>query len=187
MTTQLKVLYWNIHGIHSTTIGEKQKDPKFQEVVSHHDIICISELHTDIDISIQGFTVLKQKFRKKNHKGPKIGGGIAVYARQNMAKNFELIPTSNADSIWVKTVPTTGETIQLGFFYCSPEKVNSKVMETVNGEVQKLASEVNTYILGDFNARTKTECENLIYDKSDEDMGVPSGMLRARHASPPQL
>ena len=177
MTTQLKVLYWNIHGIHSTTIGEKQKDPKFQEVVSHHDIICISELHTDIDISIQGFTVLKQKFRKKNHKGPKIGGGIAVYARQNMAKNFELIPTSNADSIWVKTVPTTGETIQLGFFYCSPEKVNSKVMETVNGEVQKLASEVNTYILGDFNARTKTECENLIYDKSDEDLGVPSGML----------
>ena len=95
MTTHLKCLYWNIHGISSRVIGDKNKDTTFLDITCKFDVICLSELHTDKDISIPGFTVKKQKFRPKTHKGPKIGGGIAVYVKQNVSKNFQLIPNNN--------------------------------------------------------------------------------------------
>lgn len=89
MTRQhIKVLYWNIHGIYSRVIGEKNKDPDLLNILSQFDIVCISELHTDKNISIPGFMPKKQKFRTKKHKGPKIGGGIAVYVKQNIAKKL---------------------------------------------------------------------------------------------------
>ena len=76
---KLRCLYWNIHGISSKVIGEKNNNPEFLKTVSGYDVICISELHTKDIISIPGFYLKKQKFRQKKHKGPKIGGGIAVY------------------------------------------------------------------------------------------------------------
>ena len=171
----IKVLYWNIHGIDSQVIGEKQKDPKFIEIVSQYDIVCISELHTAKDISIQGFSVKKQKFRVKTHKGPKISGGIAVYVKQNLAGNFQVIPNNNIDSIWIRTTPQTGEVIQLGFFYCSPENKKQNTWETTEKEIVRLTNG-NTYLFGDFNARIRVECENVVYDKFDDDMGVPTKM-----------
>ena len=42
----------------------------------------------------------------------------------------------------------------------------------VNDEIQQFSSGQNTLILGDFNARIKTVCENIAYDKSDEYFGV---------------
>ena len=72
----LKCLYWNMHGITSKITGDKSKDPKFLSIISKYDILCLSELHTQKEISIPGFRLKKQKFRPKLHKGPKIGGGI---------------------------------------------------------------------------------------------------------------
>ena len=90
----LNCLYWNIHGISSKILGEKTKDKRFLETISTFDIIGISELHTKNYLSIPGFQSKKQKFRPKKHKGPKIGGGIAVFIKQNIAKNFQLIPNN---------------------------------------------------------------------------------------------
>ena len=94
MTRQLlRILYWNIHGINSSVIGEKNTDPEFLKITQQHDIVCLSELHTKKAISLPGFTTKKQKFRKKQHKGPKIGGGIAVYVKQDIAKTFTFSQT----------------------------------------------------------------------------------------------
>ena len=69
------------------------------------------------------------------HKGPEIGGGIAVFVNQKVANNFRLIPNENVDSIWIKTSlgmdEGKGET-RLGFFYCSPEKKDSNFFDIVN-------------------------------------------------------
>ena len=164
-----------MHGIYSRSIGDKHKDPKFIEIVSQYDVVCISELHTKNKISIPGYTVIKQKFRTKKHKGPKIDGGIGVYVRQSISKNFRLIPTNNEDSIWIKTTPEAGDVINLGFYYCSPESESSTFTETHGKEIERMADN-KTYIFGDFNARTKTECENIMHDKFDDDMGIPTTM-----------
>ena len=164
-----------MHGISSKILGEKNKDPHFIKIIQGYDVVALSELHTQINISIPGFHLKKQKFRTKNHKGPKIGGGIAVFVNQNVADNFRLLPNDNIDSIWIKTsLGVERHETRLGFFYCSPERKNSNFnfFDTVNTEVEKLSNGNNTYIFGDFNARTKTVCENIVHDKSDETLGI---------------
>ena len=170
----LRCLYWNIHGISSRILGNKNEDPEFLEIISDFDIICLSELHTNKIISLPGFYLKKQKFRRKNHKGPKIGGGIAVYINQNIANNFRIIQNDNEDSIWIRCI-NSNDTV-LGFYYCSPENGNSNFFDTVNGEIEKFKNDKNFLIFGDFNARTRTECENVVHDKYDENFGIQSKM-----------
>ena len=161
-----------MHGISSKILGDKSKDKKFLEIVSAYDVVGISELHTNNYISIPGFISKKQKFRTKKHRGPKIGGGIAVFVKHNIADNFKLIPSDDVDSIWIKTFVGTNET-RIGFFYCSPENEGSTfLINTVSSQIEKHSNGHNTYIFGDFNARTKTVCENISYDKSDDFLGV---------------
>ena len=146
-------------------------------MINNFDVIAISELHSKVNIQIPGFHLKKQKFRTKKHKGPKIGGGIAVYVKQDVASNFRLIPNDNVDSIWLKTSLGLGENeVRLGFYYCSPEKKGSNSFEVVCEEIEKLNNGKNTYIFGDFNARTKTICENIVQDKMDETLGIQTVM-----------
>ena len=168
---RIRCLYWNLHGISSKTLGEKNKDPNFLRIIASFDVIGLSELHTNNIISLPGFSLKKQKFRDKKHKGPKIGGGIAVYVKHDIANNFKIIPNNNVDSIWIKTTGSEDET-HFGFFYCSPDNGNSDFFEVVNKEIENLNIVSNTYIFGDFNARTKTVCENITHDKFDEQLGI---------------
>ena len=171
--TKLRCLYWNMHGISSQIIGEKNQDPHFLSIIKDFDVVALSELHTKSNISIPGFHLKKQKFRPKAHKGPKIGGGIAVYLNQEVASNFRLIPNNNVDSIWIKTSLGLGEDeLRLGFYYCSPERKGSNNFDTVVDEINKMNNNKNTYIFGDFNARIKTVCENIVQDKTDETLGI---------------
>ena len=76
-------------------------------------------------------------------------------------------------------IKTSGTEIEshFGFFYCSPENGNSDFFEKVNEEIQKHNTVKNTYIFGDFNARTKTVCENIAHDKFDEHLGVENMLV----------
>ena len=163
--TKLRCLYWNIHGISSKIIGDKNNNPEFLKNVSEYDVICISELHTNDTVSIPGFYLKKQKFRPKKNRSPKIGGGIAVYINQKLGGNFWLIPNENVDSIWIRSMESD-ETV-LGFYYCSPDYGDSDFYEVVQDEIEKFSNSRNTFIFGDFNARTKNECENITQDKYD--------------------
>ena len=62
----LKCLYWNIHGVSSQLIGEKNNDSHFVNIVQDYGIIAISELHTRVSISIPGFYLKKQNLDQKN-------------------------------------------------------------------------------------------------------------------------
>ena len=81
----LKCMFWNIHGIHSKTLGNKTSNPDFLNIIQDYDIIGLGELHTETYLNIPGFTVKKQKIRPKKHKGPKIAGGIAVLIKNHLA------------------------------------------------------------------------------------------------------
>ena len=146
----LKCIYWNIHGITSKILGDKTEDPEFLKTISECDIIGLSELHTDKPISIPGFSVIKQRIRPKHHKGPKIGGGLAVLIKHNIAHKFQLIPKNNIDSIWIKTSKTPQDKeVCLGFYYCSPEVTNtSNFFEMVNHEVDLYNNKENTFLGG---------------------------------------
>ena len=64
----LKIAYWNIHGVKSKVIEDKLSDREFLNKISKRDILGLAELHTDEEISIPGFKLIKQKFRAKTSK-----------------------------------------------------------------------------------------------------------------------
>ena len=94
------LLYWNIHGQVTEIVGNKFTDIEFLKVCKDYDILGISELHTDTTPSIKGFKLIKDK--KRQSKGPKKSGGIAVFAKKEIAHMVKLIPNNHKDSIWVK-------------------------------------------------------------------------------------
>ena len=72
MKNKIKICCWNIHEIKSQ------------------------------DLFIPGYRLLKQKIRKKTHRGPKIGGGIAVFVKEELCDSAHVVPNSNEDSICIK-------------------------------------------------------------------------------------
>ncbi len=99
----IKICYWNIHGRKSPLIKDKLLDPEFIKKLKDSDIVSLTELHTEeTDLFIPGYKILKQKIRKKTNKGPKIGGGIAVFAKESIFDSTHVVPNTNENSIWIK-------------------------------------------------------------------------------------
>ena len=123
------ILFWNVHGQVTKTIGNKFTDVEFLNVCKNFDILGVAELHTNSTPGIKGFKLIKNKIRTKLHKGPKISGGIAVFAKKEISHMVRLVPNDNEDSIWVRLPKeSTGEVndIYIGTCYISPPGRNSK-------------------------------------------------------------
>ena len=139
-----------IHGWSSKVIGNKLIDPEFLEKVSKFDIVALSELHSEEELSLPGFISIKQKIRKKVHMGPKIAGGIGIFAKEKYVGIIDLVPNKNPDSIWIRIKKET----------CNePEDVYIGSAFKKRGTV---------LIQGDLNARVGIETDYVEFDKSDE-------------------
>ena len=126
---EIKICYWNIHGKKSELIKNKLLDHDFIEKLQGSDIVALSELHTEeTDVFIPGYKLLKQKIRKKTHSGPKIGGGIAVFAKENIFDSTHVVPNTNENSVWIKLKNKSpiGSDLFIGSYYISPagKKIN---------------------------------------------------------------
>ena len=67
---KIKICYWNVHGVKSQIIGDKLLDPEFLGKLQNSDIVSLAELHTEEEgVFLPGYRMLKQKIRKKVHKG----------------------------------------------------------------------------------------------------------------------
>ena len=100
---EIKICYWNIHGRKSPLIKDKLLDKEFIEKLQNSDIVALTELHTEEkDLFIPGYKLLKQKIRKKTHKGPKVSGGIAVFSKESLSDSTHVVPNTNENSVWIK-------------------------------------------------------------------------------------
>ena len=175
----LKICYWNIHGWTSKIIGNKLLDSEFLEKICNCDIVALSELHCDKELSLPGFVNIKQKIREKLHNGPKISGGIGIFVKEEYKHLIQEIPNKNQDSIWIKIKREACDELEdifLGSFYISPE---GKKSVTKPDFFTSLNEEINTYrhkgvvlVQGDLNARTGSEADFIDFDKSDESFGI---------------
>ena len=98
----LNFCFWNIHGQTSKLIGDKFRDPDFLQKIEDSHIVGFVELHTENEANLTGFELLKQKIRKKLHKGPKIAGGLSVFIKPGISHMVKVVPNRNNDCIWVK-------------------------------------------------------------------------------------
>ena len=173
----LKLAYWNIHGVKAKEIQNKLQDTEFLNKITGIDIVGLSELHTIDDVSLPGFKLVKQKNRKKNHKGPKICGGVAVFVKENYEYLVQVIPNDNEDSIWINIKSPNfkvHDDIYIGTFYMSPKKIKNDVdlFTTLNEEINQFKKKGTVFIQGDLNARTASKLDFITYDKFDEILGV---------------
>ena len=93
------ILFWNIHGQNSKLVGNKFSEKEFLRICENYDLLGLAELHTESFAQISGFKLIKQKIRKKAHKGPKISGGLAVFAKQNISHMVKPVINYHEDSI----------------------------------------------------------------------------------------
>ena len=185
VVSSCNILFWNIHGQVTNTVGNKFTDIEFLDVCKGFDILGIAELHTNSSPSIKGFVLLKDKIRTKLHKGPKISGGIAVFAKKEIAHLVEYVPNCHEDSIWVKLCKEkTGENkdIYIGTCYISPPNKNRKRLPEFNeglSSLERFFEEARQFnhkgeviLQGDFNARTGKEDDFISKDKFDDIFGI---------------
>ena len=101
----INLCLWNIHGHTSKLIGDKLSDLEFLHICRDSEILGLAELHTDTTLSIPGYRLIKQKNRRKIHKGPKISGGPALFAKNGISlyrNMIKYIPNALEDSLRVK-------------------------------------------------------------------------------------
>ena len=182
----VSILFWNIHGQVTKSTGDKFADVEFLNVCKNFDILGISELHTNSKPNIKGFKLIKDKIRTKNHKGPKISGGIAVFAKKEIAHLIQLVPNDHEDSIWIKlSKRDTGEDkdLYIGTCYVSPPSKNRKDQaygtKDKHSSLERFFEDAHQYskkgeiiLQGDMNARTGNEPDFLTNDKYDNYFGI---------------
>ena len=175
----LNICFWNIHGWKSQIIDNKFYDSEFLDTISNNDIVGLAELHTSNEVDIPGFKLIKQKFREKFHKGPKISGGMAVFVKESLANYAETVTNDNEDSIWIKIKKNFNgekEDIYIGTFYISPQHQRNKhkkdFFSIINEEINIFQKKGNVFIQGDFNARTGSNEDFIRHDKFDSDFGI---------------
>ena len=192
---RVSLLFWNIHGQVTKSVGNKFADVDFLNVCKNFDILGIAELHTTSKPSIKGFKLIKDKIRKKIHKGPKISGGIAVFVKKEIEHLVKLVPSDHEDSIWIK-LPKEGtgedDDIFIGTCYASPPSKNNRVKSSEthdkHSSVERFFEEAHQFskkgeiiLQGDINARTGNDPDFLTKDKYDDYFGIEN-----REVNPPR-
>lgn len=175
--SSLKICYWNIHGWSCTDFGNKLINPDFLKKNSGYDIVALAELHSAEEVSLPGFISIKQKIRKKIHKGPKIAGGVGVFVKKEIYDMIQFMPTSNPDSIWIrikKDFSNQKDDIYLGTFYVSPDRKKSKLdfFSYLDDDVKNFQNKGIVLVQGDLNARTGRLPDFIEADKFDTNFGI---------------
>ena len=141
---------------------------------SQYDIIGLGELHTQEDIDIRGYHLIKQKNRRITHRGPKISGGIAVLVKHDILDICNIEKNTNENSIWIsirQSRTMNKKKCYFGFYYCNPPKKDDTFFTSVNDEIESFQRMGQVYIYGDFNA-TANETDIIEQDKFDTNFGL---------------
>ena len=177
--SKLKICYWNIHGYKSEIIPNKLADKEFLQKLKNSDIVALAETHTqNKDLSIPGYTLVKNKIREKVHKGPKISGGLALFVKENLYQLVHVVPNTNENSIWIKLKskdPKTNDDLFFGSFYVSPDNSHKNkidLFELLTEETNRFKQKGTILINGDMNARTGQNEDFVKHDKFDETFGI---------------
>ena len=159
--------------------------------IEKSDIVGISETHIYNEVldelDIPNFIRLGYKNRKKQAKANKSSGGVAVFAKYEIANIVELHKTKNDDIIWIKIKQENldrSKYVYIGTAYVSDENRKKTISEKIQGlskDIEDIKDKGGEVILqGDLNARTAQERDWVDNDKYDPEMSPVSYELSPR-------
>ena len=108
LITRLTISSWNVQGLFKRNDNERVSKLNDDDFLTHikSDIVCLLETKADNgdNVSLKGYRLLKHITRPRKGKG--IYGGIAVYAKMNIAKGITLIKTNSTEYLWMRLSKT---------------------------------------------------------------------------------
>ena len=154
-------------------------------IFENNDLLLLTETWTDeySDISFPGFKVFWLSRLEKNRNSKRSSGGIAIYVRDKFYKTNMLFKQDSDDILWLRFEGCLFN-LQYDVFMClcyivpadsSREAyIEINVLDRISDHILQIANETNNQyhllICGDFNGRTGTEPDYVIFDT---DVNVP--------------
>lgn len=139
----LKLFSWNINGV-----SDKLNNNYVFNLVSHYDILFISEIKTNFSIHVPGF----KSFINFDSENPN-RGGIALFIKNYLVNFISSIDMSNKETIWLEL--SSHPHVCIGGLYLTPDTSHysdQNVLPMVQSKI--LSSNATDFLLlGDFNAR----------------------------------
>ena len=145
--------------------------PEFSTLVKSYDIFCIQESKLDdIDVvSLDGYAFFhqtrKQKYKRKS-------GGIGVFVKESVFRNFEIVNSSSDYILWLK-VSFKGKEHDNDFVFGVVYKPPESSRFLTDDETQLFEVEItsmcvdykNVYLIGDMNAHTGYKADFIEADQ----------------------
>ena len=176
---------------YSSLVGNKFSDSDFLTQIENSDIIGLSETHiydeVVSELDIPNFTRIGYKNRDKFKKANKTSGGIAIFAKNEIANIAELYKTKNSDIIWIKLKLKSFnhlKDIYIGTAYVSDQNGKKSIAEKIKNlgeDIETIKDRGGEVVLqGDYNTRTAIERDIVDNDKYDPEMSPVSYDLPPR-------
>ena len=159
----LKAGYWNIHGARN----KLEADTVFKWCLNH-DVIFLSEIKTNIEFNVPGFTTIIGKTKKPNR------GGIALLVKHYLQDKIVKVDKSIDDQIWIQL--SLLPNIWLGGCYitpCDSLYYDEQSFAHIQSQCLHNSPDSQYIVLGDMNARVGATVNNLVQGCSDFEY-VPS-------------
>ena len=119
-------------------MGNKFSEHDFLAQIATSDIIGISETHIYDEVlnelDIANFTRMGYKNRSKMKKVNKTSGGIAIFAKHEIANIAEICESKNNDLVWIKIKKqfcNYPKDIYIGSVYLSDENGRKNIAEKI--------------------------------------------------------
>ncbi|CAC5395008.1 unnamed protein product [Mytilus coruscus] len=162
--SSIKVLSLNVCGILA-----KLKAPELEELCSNYDIVCFCKTKLDeLDVVELDHFRLLPPLNRKNGKCK--SGGIAVFVKNSIFVNIELLHSSCENVLWFVVNQLFDVPVLFGTVYIPP--VNSiyssiDIFDVIEDDLITFITEKDytVCLIGDFNAHTGTKPDYIVLDE----------------------
>ena len=203
-TSAIKILSWNIKGFRETIDGtriNKFKEAEIIDLFSKYDIVVCQETHMDRedtkDLLIPGFAPGVHYCRQRRAKAQKASGGISVFIKEHIRKQFKFLPQSNSDIVWMMLKAANTSTdptlTYIGCVYIPPQSSSygkdhtQHIWDQLERDTELFSTKGNVILCGDFNARTGNLDDFIQMDDDNNIYNMPSyyiaDTVHKRHSS----
>ena len=140
----INIASWNVNGART-----KLEKPLVQKFLYQFDLIGLSEIKTDLPVSLPGYVSYKSTVSGGTHKG-----GTALLIKHSLKKSLINVDTGIEGQVWVRL--SCAPDIMFGFVYIPPSDspyFNSALISAVQEKVKTASCNTEFIIIGDMNAR----------------------------------
>ena len=139
----LSIVSWNVNAVKS-----KLANPRVQHFLCTHDVICLFELKTPLEINLPGYKTFRNHNTTNNHRG-----GCAILIKNYLQDNLQSIKSITSDTMLLKLNSTPSLTIAA--CYLPPTDSPYYSVDGIASLQATIKENPDEYFvaLGDFNAR----------------------------------